>query len=38
MKLGAEVAGTSGAAFTRMVREDVERWAKVVRTAGIKLD
>ena len=38
MKLGAEVAGTTGAAFARMVREDVERWARVVRAAGIKLE
>jgi tripartite-type tricarboxylate transporter receptor subunit TctC len=38
MKLGAEVAGATGPAFAQMVRQDVERWAKVVRTAGIKLD
>lgn len=36
--LGAEVNGTSGAAFQAMVRGDVERWAKVVRAAGIKLE
>lgn len=36
--LGAEVNGTSGAAFQAMVRDDVERWARVVRSAGIKLD
>jgi tripartite-type tricarboxylate transporter receptor subunit TctC len=37
-RLGAEVAGGTGAAFARMVREDVERWRKVVRTAGIKIE
>lgn len=36
--LGADVNGTSGAAFQAVVRDDVARWAKVVRTAGIKLD
>lgn len=36
--LGAEVNGASGAAFQAMVRDDVARWAKVVRSAGIKLE
>lgn len=36
--LGADVAGTTGEPFARMVREDVARWAKVVRTAGVKLE
>lgn len=36
--LGAEVAGVSGAAFQTMVREDVQRWAQVVRSAGIKVE
>lgn len=36
--LGSEVAGDSGEPFTRMVREDVARWAKVVKAAGIKLE
>lgn len=35
--LGAELNGTSGEAFSKMVRDDVARWAKVVQTAGIKL-
>ncbi len=35
--LGSEVAGESGEPFTRMVREDVARWAKVVKVAGITL-
>ncbi|MBM3344225.1 MAG: tripartite tricarboxylate transporter substrate binding protein [Betaproteobacteria bacterium] len=33
--LGSEVNGQRGAPFTRMVREDVARWAKVVKAAGI---
>jgi tripartite-type tricarboxylate transporter receptor subunit TctC len=36
--LGAEVAGATGEPFSRMVRADVERWAKVVRTAGVKVE
>lgn len=36
--LGSEVNGQSGAAYTRMVREDVARWAKVVKSAGIKVE
>jgi len=36
--LGAEVNGTTGAAFQAIVRDDVARWAKVVRSAGIKLE
>ncbi len=36
--LGAEPVGATGEAFSRMVRDDVARWAKVVRTAGIKLE
>ena len=38
IKLGAEPNGETGAAFTRMVREDVARWAKIVAAAKIKLD
>jgi tripartite-type tricarboxylate transporter receptor subunit TctC len=38
LALGAEPNGESGAAFTRMVREDVERWAKIVKSAGVKLE
>jgi tripartite-type tricarboxylate transporter receptor subunit TctC len=37
INLGAEPNGESGPAFTRMVREDVARWANIVRTAGVKL-
>jgi tripartite-type tricarboxylate transporter receptor subunit TctC len=36
--LGADLNGTRGAAFSGMVADDVARWAKVVRTAGIKLE
>ena len=36
--LGQEVNGTSGEAFTRLVREDVAMWAKTVKAAGVKLN
>jgi len=36
--LGAEVAGVTGEPFARMVRDDVARWAKVVKSAGIKVE
>ena len=36
--LGAEPNGETGAAFTRMVREDVARWAKIVRASGVKVE
>jgi len=38
LALGAEVNGASGEPFARMVREDVARWARVVKTAGIKVE
>ena len=36
--LGAEIGGQSGEPFSRMVRDDVQRWAKVVKSAGIKVE
>jgi tripartite-type tricarboxylate transporter receptor subunit TctC len=36
--LGAETNGETGAAFARMVREDVARWSKIVRASNVKLD
>jgi tripartite-type tricarboxylate transporter receptor subunit TctC len=36
--LGAETNGDTGASFTRMVREDVARWAKIVKAAGVKVE
>jgi tripartite-type tricarboxylate transporter receptor subunit TctC len=36
--LGQEVNGTSGEAFSRLVREDVAMWAKTVKAAGVKLE
>lgn len=36
--VGAEVAGTVGEPFARMVRDDVARWAKVVKSAGIRIE
>ncbi|HEX2830744.1 MAG TPA: tripartite tricarboxylate transporter substrate binding protein [Burkholderiales bacterium] len=38
LALGAEPSGESGAAFTRMVRDDVARWAKIVKAAGVRLE
>jgi tripartite-type tricarboxylate transporter receptor subunit TctC len=34
----AEIAGDGPAAFERMVREDIQRWARVVSAAKIKLE
>lgn len=36
--LGSDANGATGEPFARMVREDVARWAKVVKGAGIKLE
>jgi len=36
--LGQEVNGATGEAFTRMVRDDVAMWAKIVKAAGVKLE
>ena len=36
--LGQEVNGTTGEAFTRVVRDDVAMWAKTVKAAGVKLN
>jgi tripartite-type tricarboxylate transporter receptor subunit TctC len=38
VNLGAEPNGISGAAFTRMVRDDVARWAKIVKAANVRLE
>jgi tripartite-type tricarboxylate transporter receptor subunit TctC len=35
--LGVEPSGATFEAFARMVREERERWAKVIQTAGVKL-
>jgi len=37
-QLGSDIAGHTGERFTRMVEQDVERWAKVVRTSGVKVE
>jgi tripartite-type tricarboxylate transporter receptor subunit TctC len=34
--LGAEIVSLRGDAFGRMVREDQARWAKLIKTAGVK--
>ena len=36
--LGSDANGTAGEPFARFVREDVARWAKVVKAAGVRLD
>lgn len=36
--LGSDANGTSGETFARMVREDVARWARVVKSAGVRLE
>lgn len=36
--LGAEIAGVTGEPVARMVREDVARWSKVVKAAGVKVE
>lgn len=38
LSLGAEPNGETGEPFTRMVREDVARWAKIVKAAGVKVE
>jgi tripartite-type tricarboxylate transporter receptor subunit TctC len=38
LKLGAEPNGQTGEAFTRMVREDVARWGRIVKAAGVKVE
>lgn len=38
LALGAEPNGETGAAFSRMVRDDVARWAKIVKAAGVRLE
>ncbi len=38
VNLGADPNGATGAAFTRMVRDDMTRWAKIVKGAGVKLE
>jgi tripartite-type tricarboxylate transporter receptor subunit TctC len=36
--LGAEPVGDTSETFTRMVRADIERWAKIIKSAGITID
>jgi tripartite-type tricarboxylate transporter receptor subunit TctC len=38
LALGAEPNGETGEAFARMVREDVTRWAKIIRAAKVKVE
>ena len=36
--LGAEPNGETGIAFTRMVRDDVARWARIVKASNVKVE
>ncbi|MCE9639814.1 MAG: tripartite tricarboxylate transporter substrate binding protein, partial [Betaproteobacteria bacterium] len=36
--LGAEPVGDTSEKFTRMVRADIDRWAKIIKSAGITID
>ena len=36
--LGAEPAGDTSEQFTRMIRADIERWAKIIKSAGITIE
>jgi tripartite-type tricarboxylate transporter receptor subunit TctC len=38
VKMGMEPAPSNAEEFTRVVQRDMERWGKVVRTVGIKVD
>ena len=38
LNLGAEPNGQTGPAFAAMVRDDVARWAKIVKAAGVRLE
>ena len=36
--LGAEPAGSSPAEFAALIRDDIARWARVVKASGVRLD
>jgi tripartite-type tricarboxylate transporter receptor subunit TctC len=36
--LGADPVGSTTEQFTALVKEDVARWAKVVKASGVRLD
>ena len=36
--LGAEPAGDTAEKFTRMIRGDIERWAEIIKSAGITVE
>ena len=36
--LGVDPVGGTGAAFTQFVKGDAERWAKIVKSANVKLE
>jgi tripartite-type tricarboxylate transporter receptor subunit TctC len=38
LKDGAEPAGSSPEEFAAMIRDDVQRWTRVVKSTGVKVD
>jgi tripartite-type tricarboxylate transporter receptor subunit TctC len=36
--LGVDPVGGTTAAFTQYVRNDVDRWAKIIKAAGVKIE
>ena len=36
--MGVEAVGSSPAAFSQVIREDLQRWASLIRDKGIKVD
>jgi tripartite-type tricarboxylate transporter receptor subunit TctC len=38
VSLGLEPVGNGPAEFSRIIRDDLSRWAKVVRNANIRID
>jgi tripartite-type tricarboxylate transporter receptor subunit TctC len=37
-KIGSEVVGSTPGEFAKFMQEDLERWSKVIREAGVKVD
>jgi tripartite-type tricarboxylate transporter receptor subunit TctC len=38
LQLGIDPAGTSPEEFARFLREEVDKWGKVIRAANVKVD
>jgi hypothetical protein len=37
-QLGADIVGSAPAQFAALLKDDLARWARVIRTAHVKLD